>query len=99
MLSQAKSDLVQFIAINLNTKELQDFIHALTNSETFGYAGMPSFKQSFDTFRQDFNIKANIQELSININYCINTPHEVKEQTIDEINLNLINLTQGDNNE
>lgn len=99
MLSQAKSDLVQFIAINLNTKELQDFIHALTNSKTFGYSGMPSFKQSFDTFRQDFNIKANIHELSININYCINTPHEVKEQTIEEINLNLINLTQGDNNE
>lgn len=99
MLSQAKSDLVQFIAINLNTKELQDFIHTLTNSETFGYAGMPSFKQSFDTFRQGFNIKANIQELSININYCINTLHEVKEQTIEEVNLNLINLTQGDNNE
>ena len=98
-LSQAKSDLVNFIAINLNTKELQDFIQAITNNETFGYAGMPSFKQSFDTFRQGFNIKANIQELSININYCIDTSYEVKQNLISKVNLDLFNITQGDNNE
>lgn len=92
-LSQAKSDLIQFNAINLNTKELQDFIHVITNNTDFGYYGMPCFKQNNDDFNQGFNIKANIQEMLININYCINTSFEIKEQLINEINLNLLNLT------
>lgn len=94
LLIQAKQDTVTFYAINLNTQELQDFIVLLTNNNLFGYAGMPAFKQSFDTFKQSFNIKANIHELTLHINYAIDVKATAKEHVIDKINFNLFNLTK-----
>lgn len=99
VLQQAKSDYVRFLAINLNTNELQEFLMCLTQSTTFGYAGMPSFKASIDTFKPYFNIKANIQELTIQLNYCIDSEYKADEKVIESINLHLSNLTQGDKHE
>lgn len=89
LLKQVKQDTIIFYAINLNAKELQDFLYFITHQNTFGYAGMPCFKISENTFIENINVRANIQECNIIINYNIATPFNDTEPLIEKVAINI----------
>lgn len=70
LIEQDKRDMVKLVAVGLDTNELQNFAYTLVGNELFGISSFPSWKQEC-RYDKDFDLKANIQTMDIEVNYKI----------------------------
>lgn len=69
-LEQWKKDFVTFYAVNLDTNDLLNFANALKSQEQLGITRFPTWIAD-NRYNKEFDIKANINKMEIELNYVI----------------------------
>lgn len=92
-IEQNKKDYVRFLAVGLNTNELQEFIFKFNDDlKDFGILKFPQWKEE-RRYNKEFDLKANIWSCELEINYNIITSNRLEDgKLIQKLGIDL-NLT------
>lgn len=81
-IEQNKRDYVRFLALGLDTNELQSFIFKFNEPfPMFGITNFPHWKEE-KRYTKEFDLKANLWSCDIEINYNITTTNKLEDEKL-----------------
>lgn len=81
-IEQSKKDYLRFLAIGLNTNELQEFIFKFNDDfKDFGILRFPQWREE-RRYNKEFDIKSNIWSCEMEIQYNITTSNQLQDDKL-----------------